>query len=82
MYPLDPHISGSAQPKLTKDSLMSLPIWVPSLAEQVEIESHATAKLSLIEPVFERCATSVERLIEYRSALITAAVTGQIPGLR
>lgn len=82
LYPLDPHISGSAQPKLTKDALMSLPVWVPPLDEQALIEEAVIGDLSAIDPVIEKCSSSVEKLIEYRSALITAAVTGQIAGLQ
>ena len=39
LYPLDPWISGSAQPKLTKDNLGSLKVWVPPLEEQRQIET-------------------------------------------
>lgn len=82
LYPLDPHISGSAQPKLTKDNLMSLPVWVPPANEQAEIERATQLKIISLIPLVEKCASSIERLSEYRSALITAAVTGQIEGLR
>ncbi|GAB0114795.1 restriction endonuclease subunit S [Acidisoma sp. C75] len=82
IYPLDPYISGSAQPKLTKDNLMSLPVWIPPLEEQAVIEKAVIAGLHSIGPVIEKCGASMRRLSEYRSALITAAVTGQIEGLR
>lgn len=78
MYPLDPYISGSAQPKLTKESLMSLTIWLPPLEEQSQIEASVDAHLAALDPVIEKCRTSIERLSEYRAALITAAVTGQL----
>lgn len=81
IYPLDPYISGSAQPKLTKDNLMSLYIWLPRLDEQREIEDYVNKQLTAIDPVRDKCLASIERLTEYRSALITAAVTGQIENL-
>jgi hypothetical protein len=40
-----------------------------------------TADLAAIDPVIEKCETSVQLLTEFRDALITAAVTGQIAGL-
>ena len=82
LYPLDPHISGSAQPKLTKDNLMALPVWIPPIDEQQEIEREVTQQLEPLDLLAERCAASLDKLIEYRSALITAVVTGQIEGLR
>ena len=39
LYPLDPWISGSAQPKLTKDNLGSLEVWLPPFDEQKQIEA-------------------------------------------
>ncbi|WP_119419984.1 restriction endonuclease subunit S [Desertibaculum subflavum] len=78
LYPLDPYISGSAQPKLTKDNLMSLPVWIPPLEEQVQIQANVGTHLDALDLVVENCRISVERLVEYRSALITAAVMGQI----
>jgi type I restriction enzyme, S subunit len=77
-FPLDPHISGSAQPKLTKDSLMSLPIWVPPNSEQAEIEAEMMRVIAKIDPTAEKCSESLKYLIEYRSTLITAAVTGKM----
>lgn len=82
LYPLDPHISGSAQPKLTKDALMSLPVWVPPLDEQTSIEKSVMADLAAIDPVIAKCGSSIEKLTEYRTALITSAITGQIAGLQ
>ena len=53
-------------------------ICVPPLAEQIAIAEfldHETAKLDALVAKIE---TAVERLQEYRTALITAAVTGKI----
>ena len=73
-----PFITGSAQPKLTKDRLGAIAIPCPPQKEQSDI-------LKLLGPSLERdelarvlCKKAIERLKEYRSALITNAVTGQI----
>jgi len=50
----------------------------PPLAEQDEIVKAAKAELVGLREVQTRTETSITRLREYRSALITAAVTGQI----
>jgi type I restriction enzyme S subunit len=78
LYPLEPQISGSAQPKLTKDRLMALPVWVPPLAEQEEIETKVLANTEPLGSAAGKLATTIDRLGEYRAALITAAVTGQL----
>lgn len=82
MYPLDPYISGSAQPKLTRDNLSSLRVWEPPMDEQLQIERIVRAEISEIDVVEGPLRHSVETLVEYRAALITAAVTGQIGGLQ
>ncbi len=82
LYPLDPWISGSAQPKLTKDNLGSLKVWVPPLDEQRQIEASVRKEASQLQQAREPLEKSVEALEEYRSALITAAVTGQLVELQ
>ena len=74
-----PFISGSAQPKLTAEAIGNVEVGVPptvgerrAIAERVSsVESELTAPAS-------RLAIQVEKLREYRQALITAAVTGQL----
>ena len=82
LYPLDPWISGSAQPKLTKDNLGSLKVWVPPLDEQRQIEASVRKEAAQLQQAREPLEKSVEALEEYRSAVITAAVTGQLAELR
>ena len=55
-------------------------LWVPlpAVKEQVAIANfldHETAKLDVMASKVE---TAIERLQEYRTALVTAAVTGKI----
>ena len=51
---------------------------VPPLDEQRQIVGHVTDKGAKIEKALARIRDSIERLQEYRTALISAAVTGQI----
>ncbi len=82
LYPLDPWISGSAQPKLTKDNLGSLDVWVPSLDEQRQIEASVKEETDQLQQVRQPLEKSIEALEEYRTAIITAAVTGQLTELQ
>jgi type I restriction enzyme, S subunit len=54
----------------------------PPLSEQHEIVSFAMANLALLDDQNRLVSQSIDQLTEYRCALITAAVTGQIQGLR
>jgi type I restriction enzyme S subunit len=49
-----------------------------SLTEQTEIADYLEAETTRIDKVASKTSASIELLKEYRSALITAAVTGQI----
>ena len=82
LYPLDPWISGSAQPKLTKDNLGSLEVWVPPLDEQGHIEASVKQEAADLQKTRQPLENSIEALEEYSSTLITAAVTGQLAELR
>ncbi|MCP2679808.1 restriction endonuclease subunit S [Maricaulaceae bacterium NA33B04] len=70
--------SGGGQPNLNQEKLRSLRIGIPSeqeaerIAQLLDNREVSQARLS------ERTKASIDRLKEYRSALITAAVTGQI----
>lgn len=63
---------------ISQETVRSLGVPVLSLAEQrrrVDQFEHLSAHVS---HGIELCHASIDRLKEYRSALITAAVTGQI----
>ena len=78
LYPLDPWISGSAQPKLTKESLGSLEVWVPPIDEQRYIEASVSREADQLQRTLQLLEKSIDAIDEYRSALVTAAVTGQL----
>lgn len=74
--------SGNTLPILNQDKTKSLSVTRPPLVEQTAIVSHIAKHEADIEGVAGKVVNSIELLFEQRSALITAAVTGQIEGLR
>ena len=55
-----------------------LPVAVPQVTEQRVIVTHLQSAVIKLDRVVTRTERSIELLKERRSALITAAVTGQI----
>ena len=76
---LSPVVTGSAQPKLTIDALMNLPISTPPTREERaaigQFIDTETTRLDTLRAESERAITLLK---ERRAALIAAAVTGQI----
>lgn len=58
--------------------LQSIRFPIPPLHDQEEIATHIAAELGEVDKMDELNETAIARLAEYRTALITAAVTGQI----
>jgi type I restriction enzyme S subunit len=77
-YDFTPLITGAAQPKLTSDRLASIVLPTPPATEQKAIAAFLDRKTAIIDQMITKVETAIERLKEYRSALITAAVTGKI----
>ena len=74
--------SGSTHKTIYRDIAAGLEVCVPPLAEQQEITRHAFEKMAEIDGLADRIRQSVNTIVEYRAALVTAAVTGQIEDLR
>ena len=53
-------------------------IVLPSVPEQVAIAAYLDAETAKLDALLAKVRTAIERLLEYRTALISAAVTGQI----
>lgn len=68
-----------AMPKINRESLHDFRLSIPPLQEQATIVFRLGKALSQIDNVRMFTFNSTELLRERRSALITAAVTGQIP---
>lgn len=76
--PYEVFVTGSAQPKLTSAVLGNIRLPVPPSEEQTEIASRIEAMGLRVNAAIDPVLASIERLKEYRAALITASVTGQI----
>lgn len=62
----------------TKEKFSALPFFMPPLPEQEAIAAFLDRETERIEALHSKVEKAIERLLEYRTALITAAVTGKI----
>lgn len=69
--------TGALHPHLNCGNVKFFNVLVPPLEEQTEIASYVDEQRERLEVVTRRVGQSIQRLVEYRSALITNAVTGQ-----
>ena len=69
---------GVSYPAINASELVTIDVPVPPLDTQRRIAQFLDKKTMLIDGVVERILGSVEHLMEYRSALITTAVKGQL----
>jgi type I restriction enzyme S subunit len=67
-----------AMPKINRDTLNGLRMPIPPLAEQVAIAAFLDSQTAKLDALSGKVEEAVERLREYRTALITAAVTGKV----
>lgn len=74
--------NGSTHKTIYQPIAAGLQICVPPVETQISICEHIKSDLAKIDKVFRKIGDAVDKLVEYRSALITAAVTGQIEGLQ
>ncbi|PMZ91894.1 MULTISPECIES: restriction endonuclease subunit S [unclassified Pseudomonas] len=70
--------ASSSMVNIAQSVILDLLVAVPDADEQVEIISRVSAATTRIEHLREKTERSIKLLKERRSALITAAVTGQI----
>jgi len=59
-------------------NVRELPVPVPPLPEQDKIANYLNRRTSQLDALTQKVREAIERLKEYRTALISAAVTGQI----
>ncbi len=69
------YVSGSAQPKLTAEALMSIKIISPPLEEQALIAKYLNHKTTQIDNLIQKKERLIELLQEERTAVINQAVT-------
>ena len=70
--------TGGGQPNLSLDDLKQIKIPIPSLQEQEAIAIFLDQATATVDLQREKITEAIERLKEYRSALITDAVTGKM----
>ena len=74
--------NGSTIGTIGLSDVKSIRIALPSPSEQSDIVSSIFRQKSELEDIFQTVEKSIEQLSEYRSALITTAVTGQMLELK
>ncbi|GGL93013.1 hypothetical protein GCM10010840_33880 [Deinococcus aerolatus] len=73
-----PWITGSAQPKLTRDRLMAVKIPVPPVDEQEAITEAISNTTLPLSSAIQRTQQEISLLREYRTRLIADLVTGKL----
>jgi len=72
------HSETAAQPGLAVERILRLAVPCPPLAEQEAIAHKLSVTHEDIDRITDQVSDAISRLTEYRSALISAAVTGKI----
>ncbi len=70
--------TGGGQANLSQDTLKQLRVLCPKISEQKTIADFLDCKTAEIDATKDRITTAIDTLKEYRTALITNAVTGKI----
>jgi len=70
--------NGGGQPNLSQDDLKKIWIPIPDLDEQREIVQYLDKKTFEVDEHVNKVEEAITKLLEYRSSLITNAVTGKI----
>lgn len=74
----DLELTGTTISNLSLASIRQTPILLPPLSEQIEIIGAIEQQTSKLDALIDTVTLAIERLREYRTALISAAVTGKI----
>lgn len=69
---------GSTMDNLNAEMISRLRVCRPPISEQHQIAAFLDERCAKIDRLIEKTTTAIETLSEFRSALITAAVTGKI----
>jgi type I restriction enzyme, S subunit len=70
--------AGATSPHVNVETIRNYWLSEPPLAEQSAIANYLDRETAKIDQMVAKAEAAIERLREYRSALITAAVTGKI----
>lgn len=69
---------GGGQPNISQDTIRSIKIFLPLFSEQKKIVAFLDRETAIIDEMMKKVEMQIEKLQEYRQALITSAVTGKI----
>ena len=72
------YLSTTAVPMLTQEQIGNVLVCVPPLAEQIAIVEFLDRETAKLDLMMAKVEAAIGKLQEYRTALITAAVTGKI----
>lgn len=72
------YAKSTTQDNLSAETTLNLPLLVPSVDDQGTAVSHLQKATSLIGNATSTIEKQIQLLLDYRSSLITAAVTGQL----
>ena len=75
---IDQEKMRAAQPHLNAEELGNCAVLLPPLPEQQAIAAFLDRETAKIDLLYSKVETAIEKLKEYRTALISAAVTGKI----
>jgi type I restriction enzyme S subunit len=75
---LDLLMVGSTFKRINVDDIRNYSLVIPSLEEQNDIIGYLSSACLRLDDMHSKATLAVERLKEYRAALITSAVTGKI----
>jgi type I restriction enzyme, S subunit len=70
--------ASNSMQNIGQDTIKNILLPLPDLKEQKEIISYIDIKTNYIDTLLTKTRTSIDHLKEYRTALISAAVTGKI----
>jgi type I restriction enzyme S subunit len=70
--------TGSTSPHVNVDTIKNYLLTKPPFSEQTAIATYLDRETAKLDKLVEKIETAITRLQEYRTALITAAVTGKI----
>ncbi|WP_299789436.1 restriction endonuclease subunit S [uncultured Marivita sp.] len=71
-------VTGATSPHLNIFDIRNVPVFLPPIDEQSALVTEIDAFFEKKSQLVEKTLATMDRLKEYRSALITSAVTGQI----
>ena len=71
-------VTGTAQFNVSSEQVQSVKITFPPPCEQTAIAAYLDQETAKLDALISKVEEAIERLQEYRTALITAAVTGKI----